>query len=446
MQRNWGKVGLAGLVALLLVTGCGKTEETVAPVGEGETAEAALIPVGIEEIKEGTLNHSDRLIGEISANTNIALYAKVPGTLVELQVKKGDTVKNGQVIGKLDPKDYQIAVKQAEAALAVANANLNQAKSGKGLNPAGTSQDLAAQGIELSLGMYQRAKDSAEQGLRLSQANYDRMKALYEANAISAKEIEQEEKALLQAQTQYKAQIDQAESTLLQAKSQLNQAVKSEAQTDAGIEVAHARVKQAQVDIERARNSLQDTQIKATADGIITDVKVEVGDGVSPQAPIAQLIHIDPAVVKLNVTEANRPKFKEGLELEITVPSLQKKMKARIMHVGLEASAHTKMFPVELHASNPDRSLLPGMKVDVMVTDLEVKKGLLLPTDAIVDRDGKKMVYVIQGGNIAVQREVVLTEGNTKQVLVESGVSAGEQVVVKGHSQLKDQALIRIVK
>ncbi|MEW9670325.1 efflux RND transporter periplasmic adaptor subunit [Ammoniphilus sp. 3BR4] len=440
-MRSWKTIGLASVIALSLLAGCGKTEDASAPVEEGTQIDATAIPVSVEELKEGVLSRSDRIIGEINANTSISLFSKVSGTLVGLTVKKGDSVKNGQVIGKLDPSDYLLAVKQAEAALAVAKASLQQAQSGKGLNPGGTSQELASQGIELYLTMYERAKESAEQGLRLAQANYERNKALFEANAISASDMEQEEKTLLQLETQYKAQIDQAESSLLQAKSQLNQAVKSEAQTDAGIQVAQARVKQAQVDVERARNALTDSEIKATADGIITDVKVEVGDSVNPQAPIASLIHLDPAIVKLNITENNRLKFKQGMEMDISVPSLQLKTKGKVSYVGLEASAQTKMFPVELEVTNPDRALLPGMKVDVSVNDLEEKKGLLISTDAIIEEEGKKVVYVIEG-DTAVKREIALTEGNTKQVIVESGLNAGDKVVVKGHSQLKDQAKV----
>lgn len=75
------------------------------------------------------------------------------------------------------------------------------------------------------------------------------------------------------------------------------------------------------------------------------------------------------------------------------------------------------------------------------MNDLEEKKGLLISTDAIIEEEGKKVVYVIEG-DTAVKREIVLTEGNTKQVIVESGLNAGDKVVVKGHSQLKDQAKV----
>lgn len=412
MKSKWLYMGMAGVLAASLMTGCGKATET--STEEGATTavtaeEIKPIAVSVTQIGEGTLSSTDKILGEISANTNISILSKVPGTLVELSVKKGDRVKNGQVIGRLDQTDYLLAVKQAEAQLGYAQANLNQAQSVNGINVAGSSYDLAKRAGELA------------------QANYDRTKALVDSGAAPA------------------SQLEQVETALIQAKTQLNQAAKGDANSTATIEVAKAGVKQAQVGVEMAKSTLKDTMVKATADGIITDVMVEVGDAVGPQMPIASLINFDPAIVKVNVTETNLAKFNKGSELDLFVPSQGKNLKGKVTYVGFEASAQSKMFPVELQIANADLSILPGMKVDVMVKDLAGKKGVLVPTEAILEVDGKKIVYVVESDQ-ATKREVVLSEGNSTHVIAESGLNAGEKVVVKGHSQLKDQAKVRVVE
>lgn len=412
MKKKWLYIGLSSvLLTTTLMAGCGKSEEAASKDVEGNgaaTEEVKPLAVSIAEVKEGSLNSTDKIIGEISANTNISILSKVSGTLVSLSVKKGDQVKNGQVVGKLDQSDYLLGVKQAEAALGVAQAQLKQAQSVNGSNVAGSSYDLAKRAMELA------------------QENYNRTKALVDSGADSTSSLEQMEAALIQAKTT------------------LNSAAKGDAQSTASVDVGQAGVKQAHVGVEKAKSSLKDTLIKATADGIITDVMVEVGDAVNPQMPVASLINIDPAIVKVNITENNLSKFKQDTKLEIFVPSQSKKLQGRVTYVGLEASSPSKMFPVEIEVRNADRSILPGMKVDVMVKDLAGRKGLLVATEAILEVDGKKMVYVVEGDKAA-KREVVLSEGNSSFVVAESGLNSGDKVVIKGQSQLKDQSLVRIM-
>lgn len=411
MNAKWLYMGFTIVLAASLMTGC--QNSTKATSSEGQTAaeveNAKPIAVSVATIKEGTLSDSTELMGEISANTNISILSKVPATLVQLSVKKGDKVKNGQVIGSLDQADYILKVKSAEAELARAQAQLKQAQSINSANSAGIPYDLAKRSLDLA------------------QTQYDRTKVLFESGAVSS------------------SQLEQAEAALLQAKMQLNLNEKSDAQSSTTVEVAQAGVKQAQVGVEMAKSALKDTFIKATADGIITDVMVEVGDAVNPQMPVATLLNFDPAIVRVNVTEQNLSRFKKDTVLEIDIPSQNKTLQGKVTYVGIEASSQSKMFPVEIEINNPDLSALPGMKVNVKVKETEGKKGLLVPTDAILEANGKNMVFVVEGDQ-AMKREVVLAEGNTSFVIVASGLSAGDKVVVKGHSQLNDQSKVRIAQ
>lgn len=401
MRRKWLSISLAGAVSLSLLAGCsGKGKDTMAPVDPGTTA----VTVKVEEVKEGEVNEPIRLLAEVSANANVAIVPKVSGTLREIYVKKGDAVKNGQVLAKLDQTDYILGVRQAEAALEMANASLKQAREGNGAAESGHS-----------------SYEIAKRGLEIAQANYDRTKALFEAGAAS------------------QSQLEQAEAALHQAQSQLNQAK----QGMAAIEVAEAGVRQAQVGLERANSSLNDTVIRATADGIVSSIHYDTGALVGPQGPVFTLIDLDPVLVKLNVSENNLAKFKTGMEVDLNVPAQSAAVKGKVKYVGLQADAQSKMFPVEIEVANPDRRLVPGMKAEVLAKDPESKKGLLLPTDAIMEQDGKKYVYVTEGDK-AVKREVTVSEGNSSKVVVLQGVNAGDKVVVKGQSNLRDQAKIRL--
>lgn len=389
-------------VTATAVTGCQKSAETTS--NAAVTKEQPEVAVKIETVQEGELGDTSKVLGEVAANTNVSIPAKAAGTLTKLYVKKGDTVRNGQVIAELDQVNYQLGVKQAEAALQQANAALQQAKEANG-----------AGGVS--------PYELATRGLEIAQNNYLKVKALVDSNAVP------------------KAQLDQAESSLIQAQSQLNQAK----QGAASIDVAQAAVNSAQVGVERARQSLDDTIVRATADGMITSLPFEVGATVGPQAPVATLININPVLVKVNVSENNLSKFKKGLELDIAVPSQSLSVKGKVSYVAPSADAQSKMFPIEIEVANPEQKLLPGMKVDVLVKDLESKKGLLLSTDAIIEENGKKYVFVVEGDK-AVKREVIISEGNTSKVIVQQGASSGDKAVVKGQTQLKDQSKVRITQ
>jgi HlyD family secretion protein len=406
MNQKWYLIGIIGILSLSLLNGC--SAKTSADPAAKSLAEPDAIAVNVKEAKTGVLSNANKMVGELAANTDISLFAKTSGTVVELNVKKGDTVTRGQVIGKLDQQDYVLGVKQAQAALGVADATLHQAQSGNRVDVAGSSYDLAKKSYDLA------------------KAEYGRMQSLMAANAIS------------------KAQLDQAEAAFVQAKGQLNLAAKGDLQGDAAVGVAKAGVKQAQVGVERAQSTLDDTLIRATANGIITDVAIQEGDTVSPQKQVATLINLDPAIIKLNVPENSLAKFQKGTELQVIIPSLSLKTSGKVTYIGFEASSQAKMFPIELQVSNPKHILLAGMKAEITVNNLENRKGLLIPTEAIVDQEGKKFVYVIEGDK-AVKRDVILSVGNTNLVMVESGVKEGEKVVVKGQSQLKDRAKIRIL-
>ncbi|MED1783417.1 efflux RND transporter periplasmic adaptor subunit [Brevibacillus fortis] len=434
--------GVACLISLTIISGCNSQSAEKTNSNEGRTQiEGQSSPevetikvensvdVRVEEAIDGELKESDKLLAEVFANTDVSIYGKTTGTVSQILVKKGDTVKKGQVIGKLDQTEAQLKLRHAEAALAVANANLEHS------NKMGTSSELASSQLKQAEQTYANAQRTIAQGLTLAQANYDRAKKLFEEKAMSKSELENAENAYLQAKNQYQSQLDQAQIALINARTQVNTA-------DKNGRVTQANVKQGQVEVDISRNALENTLIKSTVDGIVTDIQVQEGDTINPQKPIATVINLDPMIVKVNVSEKALASFQKGTQLDLQVPSQNIKVKGSIAYVGLKASDQSKLFPVEIEVPNPKGTLLPGMKAEVSST--KGQAGILIPTDAILERNGKTVAYVVNGERVA-EKEISIASKGTEKTLIGSGVNPGDKVVIKGQAQLKDGAKIRIV-
>ncbi|UIO45240.1 efflux RND transporter periplasmic adaptor subunit [Brevibacillus brevis] len=434
--------GVACLLGLTIISGCSSQSVDNTNSKEGRTSNESQsspevetikvensVDVQVEEVIEGELKDSGRLLAEVFANTDVSIYGKTTGTVSQILVKKGDTVKKGQVIGKLDQTEAQLKLRQAEAALAVAKANLEHS------NKMGTSGELANSQLKQAEQTFASVKRTMEQGLTLAQANYNRSKKLFEEKALSKGELENAENAYLQAKNQYQSQLDQAQTALLNARSQVNTA-------DKNGRVTQASVQQGQVEVDISRNALENTLIKSTIDGIVTDIQVQEGDTINPQKPVATVINLDPMIVKVNVSEKSLASFQKGTQLHLQVPSQNIKVNGSITYVGLKAADQSKLFPVEIEVPNPKGTLLPGMKAEV--SSSHGQAGILIPTDAILERNGKSVAYVVNGERVA-EKEISIASKGTEKTLIGSGVKPGDKVVIKGQSQLKDQAKIRIV-
>jgi HlyD family secretion protein len=418
-------------------------------------------------VKEGGLQGGSKLLGEVSPSVSVSVIPKVSGTLASLLVKKGDIVKQGQVIARLDQADYILGVKQAEATLNSARASLAQAQAGVSTAKASLAQAQAS--VDVANSSLAQAKSThgvnaagntsyeiARQSVAIAQANYNRVKSLVDAGAASALELEQAESALLQAKSmlnqsaqadaQGKGAIEVAKSSVKQAQVSADKTAKASIQQAIGGEkAARASVQQAQVGLERARTALNDTVMKAPITGIVSSVGYDTGELVSSQQPVVTIINVNPVLVKVNVSETMISKFAKGSTVDVEIPALGKTVKGKVTYAGVEADRQSKMFPVEIEIANGNGEILPGMKVNVLDSQMESQKGLLVSTDAIVEKDGKKYVYIVEGTR-AIKRAIVTAEGNSTQVLVVNGLKAGDKVVVKGQTQLKDQSQIRIVK
>ncbi len=397
------------LAAVLLVAGCSNQQAATTPAAVKET----VTPVQVETVKKGTVSASAGFTAKLAPSEEVQVSAKISGKITSLPVKLGQYVNQGTVLFSLDQQDIQNSIKQAEAALQLAQANLKQ------------SGSSSSQGLEQA----KNGLAQAETALADAQRNQQRMQQLFTEGAISSQQLEQAQLALSNAQTAH-ANAQQA----LQAAQQMN-----------GVGVSQASVNQAAVSLQTARTQLANATVTAPISGYVSTVNGAIGQMASPSAPVLVIVKTNPLIVKANLSEQEISRVKVGTSVKVHIESLQKDLTANVTAVSPVMDAQLKAYPIEISIPNPSNELKADMVVNVVFdnqTDAK-KSALVVPRKAVFDRDGKKFVYLIEG-DIAKQVEVTTGEESSDMIEITSGVTEGAKVVVKGQTLLKENSKVSI--
>jgi len=398
---------ILALSSVLMLTACSPE----AP-GEETAATEKITPVQVETVKLGSVSTDAGFSAKLAPSQTVQISPKVSGKITTLPVQMGQYVQQGALLFKIDEQDLLNGVKQAEAALQLAQANLRQADTSS------------------SSGLVQ-ARNSvkqAEQALKDAQVNQRRMQQLFNEGAISAQQLEQANSQLTNAQTAYNNAVQTMQS----------------AQQMSGVQVSQASVEQAAVALENARTQLANSAVTAPISGYVSSITGEVGQFASPQAPVLTLVNTNPLVVKANISENDITKVKVGTSVNVEVGALNKELAAKVTAVSPVMDAALKAYPIEISIPNPNNELKSDMVVNVKFNfGSTTSNKPVISRKAIFEQSGKQYVYVIEN-NVAKQVEVTLGQGTSDLVEVLTGVAEGAQVVVKGQTLLKDGGKVKI--
>lgn len=409
MDKRWirggGIITALFLTAGVILAGCNSQEEgipVIPPVATG-------IPVVVQKAKEGTLPNEQTFMGSIAAVDTGEIYSKASGILTKLYVKKGEKVKQGQVIAELDSSKQRLDVKDAQARLSGAVARLEQANASQSVTATPSARELA------------------EQSLQLAKENVERIKRLVEAGALP------------------QAQLKAAEDDWIQAQNSFRTSTISDVKDEAGVAVSSSDVEAAKVSLEKAKRGLEDTVITAFKDGTISELHATVGDVVSTQTAVAQVVSLEQVKVTIQVPETERFLFAQGAQVQVSIPVAGKRVEGHVSYLGLTAFQDTRLYPIEITIENPAHYFLPGMRADVNIVHTQEHKGILLPQEAIVDEDGTSYVFLVKG-DVVYKQDIEVVAKDEKFVLVDRGVADGELVVVSGQEKLRNQSRVTIEK
>lgn len=305
--------------------------------------------------------------------------ARVSGQVIKVNVTDNQEIKQGDVIAEIDPRDYQVAVEQAEAQLANAKASYVQANSNVPIVNVQTRTQVATSGSDVAtaeasvaqaqknVAAAQARVDQAKANALKAQLDVDRYKPLVEKDVISKQQFDQAvaqaaatSGALLEAQQNVVAQqagVAQTLSKLNSARSDAAQArenaPKQVAVQQARAQAANADIMTAQAKLDQARLNLSYCHIVAPIAGIINKKNVSVGQNISPGQNMLTIIPLDNLWITANFKETQLQNMKVGQEVTVKVDALGgRKYKGRVTQVGGATGSRLSLFPPENATGN----------------------------------------------------------------------------------------------
>ncbi len=391
-------------------------------VPEVETARAAAETSG--NVEAGTVLSAT---GYIVAHHKIEANSKVTGRVAWIGVEKGDKVKEGQILVRLEDQEFRAQYEQAKGAADMAQAQLAELQNGsrpEEIQQADHNLSEAKATAINDKATLDRTKNLVAQGV-LSQQALDDATAKYEASQQRAHSLEQSYQLAklgprAEEITRAKGALAQAEGAAAYAKEQLNATV-----------------------------------IRAPITGTILDRSVEKGELLTGQfasaaRPVFSLADLNDLQVELDIAQDDFARLTPKQKAMVTVDAFpDRKYNGQIAEVSPEANRQKATVQVKVQVLNPDEYLRPEMNATAKFIADEPKKeaasspaGVFVPTIAVRDSGGKKIVFLAFNGK-AIQREVRIKSQRSGGYLVD-GLNGGETVITTAPATLKDGDKIKI--
>ena len=258
------------------------------------------------------LNHSVSTDNAYVGAETASITSMVTGQVAEVLVSDTQQVKKGDVLVRIDARDAEIALAQAQAELLKAKRQYKQTAA----NSSSLNSQIFVSDDAIHSASAQVAKAQAD--LNKAQDELQRRQQLAASGAISKEELSTAQSAVNTA----KASFDVAQAGLAQAKSSQKAAQSNKAANDALIQdsnenstpdvlIAQARLQQAQLGLER-------TQIKAPFDGVVTRRNIQVGQRIAPGTSLMMVVPVTQLYVDANFKESQLAGVQAGQKVELT--------------------------------------------------------------------------------------------------------------------------------
>jgi RND family efflux transporter MFP subunit len=341
------------------------------------------IPVETGSIERGAIELRRTFTGTLEASASFIVAPKISGRIEELNVDLADEVEWNQVVARLDNAEYVQAVTQAEADVAVAKANLKE----------------------------------AESLLQIAQRELDRIERLSKRGVSS------------------ESQRDTVMSDLLAR--------------EAHVQVTKAQLTRAEAELQSTVIRRGYTVITAGWSGkngekrVIAERFVDEGETVSANAPLLEIVDLDPITAVFYVTERDYALLKQGQTVALKTDVYpDESFTGSVKRIAPVFRENTRQARVELGVDNSDQRLKPGMFVRATVVLERVEDAISIPAEALTRRKESEGVFLVSEDGKTVQWQAItpgIKQGERLEIL-DTGLSG--KVVTLGQQLLDDGSSI----
>ncbi|WP_373530840.1 efflux RND transporter periplasmic adaptor subunit, partial [Nostoc sp.] len=396
---------------------------------------AKRLGIKVEPVQRQRLAIGIKTTGQIETlpNQKVEVTTPIEGAkVVELLVEPGASVKLGQPVAIVTSPGLVTLRVESQDKLAQGQADLQQAEAD----------------LRLAQQNYERYQQIATSEIAQAQSQVDFAQEKYNKDKQLATEGALPQRNALESQTQLaqaKAELTKANSRrdVIAAENQLKRAQASVQLAKSNINRSNTSYQTRLAQLGNLPNAKGLVTVTAPISGKVADREVTIGQTFNDAGgKLMTIVNDSRLFATANIYEKDLNKVRNGQRVTLKVASMpERTFSGRISRIGTLVEGETRVVPVQAEIENSSGQLKPGMFAELEVlTDQTSSAISAIPNSAVVDANGKKVVYV-QNGNAYQTIEVTLGQTSGDMVEVKSGLFEGDMIVTQRAPQLYAQSL-----
>ncbi len=206
-------------------------------------------------------------------------------------------------------------------------------------------------------------------------------------------------------------------------------------------------VEAANTNVVALQKQLNNTTVKSPQKGVVISRMVEVGSVIGGGSPTFRVADLSQMIMNVGLTEREIVQVRNGMEANIYVEALNKNFPATINNIGIAADMSGRYnVEVLIKGDTKDSELRPDLSATVSFDLPARENAVVISRNALVNGIKDPRVYLIDNAKKATSRKIAISSVEGSNVVVHSGLSVGEQIVVTGHQNLYEGAAVRIIQ
>ncbi len=366
MKRKWKMI--LGVVLTVVILGFVFAEGT-------KGLQADLL-----QVKRGSIAKTFQEEGEVVSRVQRPIYPAYGGKIVDLPVKEGQEVKEGDLLAVIDSKELELQLEQLEAE-----------------RKAISHEKLAV--------------EQAQRELERARKNLERSRQLHEEGVITENEYEEAQDAVEAART----------------------SLQQQRQYYAG------KTEALEAQISLLKHKINECSITAPVSGVVSDLSVKKGEVVSPNSPIMTIFRQEAYEVEVYVLAEDVSRIEKDMKVQLIQDNREKDVRFEGIVQAIAPAAVKKVSALGLEEKRvkvtvvpvipPTLKLRPGYALDVEFTTGKKNDKLVVPKTAMFPYENGKALWVVQNGKAKIQPVKTGFE-NERDVVIEEGLKEGDFVIL----------------
>ena len=380
--------------------------------------------------------------GTLASDAQTDVAPTVGGKIVEVNFDIGSYVNKGDVLVRLDSRDAQNRLEQAQAQVAQQKQLVVQAQAQVDQAIANLRQTQARLNVKdgetFNIETFSQVKTFKAQ-LDLAERELARTTRLLETGDVSRSLYDQRKSqrdAIL-------GQLDEARSNAAVAVKAIDTARSAVDTARTAVGNANAVVNTAQTQVAAARKAVGDAVIYAPISGYVAERTADLGEFTSTNSKVATIVRTSVLRLQIDIPEQSVGQIKAGQGISLqTTAYPDKKFAGTIVRIAPNLNATSRTLTVEAEVENSGGQLKPGQFATVRIAQSEAKPTVMIPATAVKTEGDNNKIFVVKDGR-AKERTVTLGVLENDKIEIKQGVQENEAVVVSNLNQVFDGVQVR---